>query len=91
MTPRSINSVPGIAPRRSSAIRPGMPDAVKTPNEMLRMSWKSFRNGSGDWVESRLSYPLCRSSIRGHSEIMFRMLVVVLGRNPIARLEFSLG
>jgi hypothetical protein len=34
---------------------------------------------------------LCRSSIRGHSEIMFGVLVVVLGRNPIARLEFSLG
>jgi hypothetical protein len=36
--------------------------------------------------------PLSRSSIRGdQSEIMFGVLVVVLGRDPIAGLEFSLG
>ena len=35
--------------------------------------------------------PLCRSSIRGHSEIMLGVLVVVLGRDPITCLEFSLG
>jgi hypothetical protein len=34
---------------------------------------------------------LCRSSIRGHSEIMFGVLVIVLGRYPIARQEFCLG
>jgi len=35
---------------------------------------------------------LFRSSIRGHqSEIMFGVLVVVLGRDPIACPEFSLG
>ena len=36
--------------------------------------------------------PLSRSSIRGHqSKIMFGVLIVVLGRDPIAGLEFSLG
>jgi hypothetical protein len=31
------------------------------------------------------------SAIRGHSEIMFGVPVVVLGRDPITCLEFSLG
>jgi hypothetical protein len=40
----------------------------------------------------RLWERLFRSSIRRHqSEIMFGVLVVVLGRHPIACLEFSLG
>ena len=35
---------------------------------------------------------LCRSSVQGHrSEIMFGVLVVVLGRDQIAALGFSLG
>src|SRR5262245_33882065 len=34
---------------------------------------------------------LCRSSFRGHSEIMFGVLVIVLGRYPIARQELCLG
>jgi hypothetical protein len=74
------------------------------PNAILRMSWKTSRSGSGDrdrkslqlCLQVHLVSPdggrrLCRSSIRGHSEIMFGVLVVVLGGNPIARLEFSLG
>src|SRR5260370_1262805 len=46
----------------------------------------------GSLRSKKKAVPLCRSSIRGYqSEIMFGVLEVVFGCDPIARLEFSLG